>query len=155
MIDEQVVLGILRGAIAAIEQLASPPVSEALKAKPSPVSDADLDSDYGNPVIKAADPRDWTGPSMRGKRLSECSPDYLFLLAKRYDYFAQKAEQDGTITTSGKPKAPYDRREAARCRGWARRLQNGWEPAAPVTEAEIPWGARVAHHPTDDKETVF
>jgi hypothetical protein len=96
--------------------------------------DSDLDSAFGNPAIKAADPRDWPGPSMKGKRYSECPPAYLELLANRYDYFATQAEINGTVTSSGKPKAPYDRREAARCRGWAQRLKNGWKPPAADTD---------------------
>jgi hypothetical protein len=54
----------------------------------------------------------------------------LELLAKRYDYFAEQAERNQTMTSSGKPKAPYDRREAARCRGWRQRILNGWKPPA-------------------------
>lgn len=145
MIDETVVLGILRGAIAAIEQLAAKPASAPTTPPATSVvngmriDDRDLDGPHGNPVIKAADPRDWIGPSMRGKTLSECTPEYLFMLASRYDYFAEKAERDGTVTTSGKPKAPFDRREALRCRMWAQRILNGWQPAAPVAAEEIPW----------------
>src|SRR5260370_42199599 len=110
MIDEAVVLGILRGAIAAIEQLASAPTTEA-PMKPATsvvngmrINDKDLDGPYGNPVIKAADPRDWIGPSMKGKTLSECSPEYPFLLASRYDYFAEKTDTEGAVTSGGKTK---------------------------------------------------
>ncbi len=155
MIDETVVIGILRGAIAAIEQLATKPSTQPATPPATSVvngmriDDRDLDGPYGNPVIKAADPRDWIGPSMRGKTLSECTPEYLFMLASRYDYFAEKAERDGAETTSGKPKAPFDRREALRCRGWAQRLLNGWQPPAPVTADEIPWQAS-GPMPTDD-----
>jgi hypothetical protein len=141
MIDEHAVLAILRGALAAIEQLAAAhPNGGPMKPATSVVNglridDRDLDGPYGNPVIKAADPRDWIGPSMKGKTLSECSPEYLFLLASRHDYFAAKAEEEGAVTSSGKPKAPYERREAARCRGWAQRKLNGWRPPAPEPSA--------------------
>lgn len=159
MIDENLVLGILRGAIAAIEQLASAPTNGA-PMKPATsvvngmrINDKDLDGPYGNPIIKAADPRDWIGPSMKGKTLSECSPEYLFLLASRYDYFAEKAERDSVVTSSGKPKAPYDRREAERCRAWAQRLLNGWKPASAVdvTGSEIPWSAPAGTMAGDDE----
>jgi len=91
--------------------------------------DSDLDSPHGDPIIKAKSPRDWNGPSMEGKRLSECPPAYLNLLAQRFDYFAEKAETEGALASNGKPLAPYNRRDAARARGWMQRLRNGWKPA--------------------------
>jgi len=168
MIDEKFVIGILRGAILAIEQLAGAPATTEAPMKPATsvvngmrINDKDLDGPYGNPIIKAADPRDWIGPSMKGHTLSECSPEYLFLLASRYDYFAEKADTEGAVTSSGKPKAPYDRREAARCRAWAQRLLNGWtspEPIAAddpftdttVTKAQIPWNGPTGTLADDD-----
>lgn len=96
----------------------------------SAASDADLDNPkYGDPVIKAADPRDWTGASQKGNRFSQCPPEYLDLLADRLDYFAEKAEKEGKLTSSGKPVAPFNRKDAARARGWAARLRNGWKAA--------------------------
>jgi len=92
-------------------------------------TDSDLDSQYGDPVIKASDPRDWTGPSQKGKRFSQCSSEYLMLVADRLDYFADKAEKEGATTSTGKPVAPYNRRDAARARGWAKRIREGWKAA--------------------------
>jgi len=91
-------------------------------------TDADLDGQWGDPVVRAKDPRDWTGESQLGKPFSGCPPEYLDLIAARLDYFAERAEAEGTLTSSGKPVAPYNRRDAARARGWAKRLRAGWTP---------------------------
>jgi hypothetical protein len=87
--------------------------------------DSDLDSQYGNPVIKTKDPRDWGGDSMMGRKFSECPADYLDLVASRLDYFAEKADAEGKTTGSGKPVGPYNRKDAARARGWAKRIRSG------------------------------
>lgn len=85
-------------------------------------SDRDLDGPYGNPEIKARDPRDWTGEPMMGKKFSECPPEYLDLLAERYDYFAEK---NASGTEDEQKKARYQRLDAARARGWASRIRAG------------------------------
>lgn len=98
-------------------------------AKPKEIAgDSDLDSQYGDPIVNAKDPRDWTGPTQKGKRFSQCSSEYLELLASRLDFFADIAEKEGKTTAAGKPVAPYNRRDAARARGWAKRVREGWEP---------------------------
>jgi hypothetical protein len=102
-------------------------VATAPKPPAAIADDVDLDGPYGDPIIKAADPRDWHGDSQKGKRFSECPPGYLDLVASRLDYFAQQAEAEGRLTTSGKPVAPFNRRDAARARGWAKRLRAGWK----------------------------
>ena len=120
-------------------------------------SDRDLDGQYGDPEIKIKDPRDWTGDNMRGRRFSECPPEYLDLVADRLDWFAEKAEESGE-TYNGKPVAPYKRKDAARARGWARRLRNGWRPADTSgafdpddkTQFGNPWGADNLEAPDDD-----
>lgn len=93
----------------------------------------DLDGQHGNPEIKAKDPRDWTGDSMKGRRFSECPPEYLDLLAERYDYFAQQ-EQD-------EKKAKYNRLDAARARGWAQRIRGGFvpEPREEALAGDVDW----------------
>ncbi len=96
---------------------------------PQVAPDSDLDGQWGDPVIRAKDPRDWTGESQLGKPFSECPAEYLDLVAARLDFFAEKAEAEGTLTTSGKPVAPYNRRDAARARGWAQRIRHGYKPA--------------------------
>jgi hypothetical protein len=103
-------------------------------------SDAELDSRFGNPRVRF-DPRGWPGPSYKGRLMSECPPDYLELLAESFDYFAERAEQNNERTTKGKPIADFNRADAARARGWARRLRAGYVPAtaAPATTSENDW----------------
>ncbi len=92
---------------------------ERILAALSPaVPSVDLDGPHGDPVIKAKDPRDWAGGSMRGRTFSECPPEYLDLLAERLDYFASK-EEDAK-------KQKYNLLDAQRARGWAARLRAGW-----------------------------
>jgi hypothetical protein len=98
--------------------------------------DADLDSQYGNPVIRK-DPTKWQGPSYVGRTYSECSPEYLDSLAGLLDWKAGKNAQD---PDEKKQKyAAYDRRDAARARGWAARIRAGGGSAAPreATRAAI------------------
>lgn len=116
------------------------PAATAGNSVPTVASDADLDSKYGNPEVKAKSPRDWMGDSQHGKRFSECPPDYLIMVADRLDYFAGNEEDP--------KKARYNRLDASRARGWEQRLRNGWtapEPdeafpsdgAAPLTDEDI------------------
>lgn len=87
-------------------------------------SDRDLDSQYGDPTVRA-EPRDWQGRSFKGCRYSECEADYLDMLANMLEYFADKK------ASSDPQKAGYDRRDAGRARGWAARLRAGWKPEEP------------------------
>jgi hypothetical protein len=119
--------------------------------------DRDLDGKYGDFVVKFH-PKDWNGEPMKGRKLSECSAEFLEMLAGSFDYFAKKAEESDEKTSSGKLVAPYKRKDAARCRGWAARIRNGyrvdtgtgeitepssfedgneWPPAAELTDADI------------------
>lgn len=83
--------------------------------------DTDLDSAYGNRVV-SYDPRAWTGLTAVGKLWSECTPEYLDVLAASYDVAADNSPP-------GKEKnAAYDRHNAIRARGWAVRIRNGWKP---------------------------
>jgi hypothetical protein len=98
------------------------------------VNDSACNGPHGDPIIKAKDPRDWSGPPMNGKHFSECPPEYLDLMASRYDYFATK-DEDAT-------KQRYAKLDASRARAWAARLRSGWTPApsAPeVQEHEVNW----------------
>lgn len=88
-------------------------------------SDKDLESQWGDPIIKATDPRDWTGGNMKGRHFSECPPEYLDLVASRLDYFAKRADENGEVTSTGKPKSKYSRLDASRARGWAARMRAG------------------------------
>lgn len=88
-------------------------------------SDSDLDSQYGDETIRFL-PRDWSGDDLKGQTMSRCPPDFLDEFARSMDYFAKKNE--GKVTDKGKPKSDFDRRSAARARGWAKRLRSGWKP---------------------------
>lgn len=95
----------------------------------------DLDSPHGNPVVKAKDPRDWTGEPMKGRTFSECPADYLDLVAERLDYFSAQLGD----SADDQKKRKYNTLDAARARGWAARKRAGWtapEPVAGLNEGE-------------------
>jgi hypothetical protein len=93
-------------------------------------SDRDLDSQYGNPEIRK-DPKRWQGATMKGRKFSECPPEYLDVLAEFYDWQAEQAEAKREVTSANKPVAPYRRKDAARARGWAARIRAGKVHQAP------------------------
>lgn len=81
----------------------------------SVASDADLDGQYGNPVVRIDPKRGWEGESMRGRTFSDCPPEYLEALANFLDWAAQNPQP-------GKEQyASRNAKDAARARGWARR----------------------------------
>lgn len=90
-------------------------------------SEAELDGQYGDPEVRR-DPSSkyWPGQSYAGRRLSECPADYLDAYAKYKDACAWANDKDGG--EKKKKYAEYDRRDAARARGWAARLRAGWKP---------------------------
>lgn len=100
--------------------------------------DAELDSQYGDEVVKF-NPRDWTGQSFKGAKMSSCPAEFLEQLANAFDYFAKKNDADKAMTDSGKPKSMYDKRSARRARGWAQRAREGG--ATPQAPAED-WSAQ-------------
>lgn len=113
-------LALLRRIAVAVEKLASGAGGNGGEIAP----DRDLDSQYGNPEVKFM-PRDWTGRSYKGRKMSDCPPELLDMLAETFEYFAGKAEEAGEVTSGGKPVAPYKRKDAARARGWAKRIRSG------------------------------
>ena len=70
---------------------------------------------------------------MRGKRFSECPPEYLDMVAERLDYFCST---NTGATEDDQKKRKYQWLDAARARGWAKRIRAGWKPA-PAAEG---WG---------------
>lgn len=105
--------------------LAQQRTKQARAAAPKTVaSDRDLDGKYGDPILKFM-PRDWNGPSFKARRFSECPPDLLGMVAETFDHFARVAEEKNEITDKGKPVADYKRSDAARARGWAKRIREG------------------------------
>lgn len=108
-------------------------------APPAVASDRDLDGKYGNPVLKF-NPRDWNGAPFKGRRFSECPPDLLDLVAKTFDWFAEQAEQKNERANNGKPIADYKRQDAARARGWAKRIRDGGHvQMSPASAPESGW----------------
>jgi hypothetical protein len=98
--------------------------------------DRDLDSKWGDPVIKF-NPRDWTGDDCKGAHMSACPPEFLDMIAETFDYFAGKAEETNELY-NGKPTAPYKRKDAARARGWAARIRTGYKTPT-FADTEVSW----------------
>lgn len=92
-------------------------------------SDQDLDGQYGNPAVRfELKEKYWPGDSFVGYTFSECPPEYLDATARYLDacvYMANKSGDEEAIK-----KATYKAKDAARARGWAKRIRAGWEPAA-------------------------
>lgn len=108
--------------------LAQQRTTQARASAPKAVaSDRDLDGKYGDPVVKFM-PRDWTGQSFKNTHMSACPPELLDLLAETFEYFATQAEANNEMTPRGKPVADYKRSDAARARGWAKRMRSGVHP---------------------------
>jgi hypothetical protein len=126
-------VGLLKRIDATLAELLALSKSKRASA-PLPPAAIDLEGPYGDPIIKAKDPRDWPGPSMSGRHLSECPPDYLDLLASRYDYFAGKETDE--------KKKRYAVIDSAKARAWAARLRSGYlpKPVEPMVDSEsIKW----------------
>lgn len=117
----QEALDLLRSIDASLKLLVAQSRARAPKAV---ASDRDLDGPHGDPMVKFM-PRDWTGPTFKNRRFSECPPDLLDLIADTFEWFGDQAEQKDERTASGKPVAPYKRADAARARGWAARIRTG------------------------------
>lgn len=106
-------------------------IVNATTAAPGPaipeIADAaDLDGQWGNEPVRK-DPKDkyWKGQSYVGVRLSDCPPEYLDALAKYKDACAYMNTKEGSPEKA--KYAGYDKRDAARARGWAARLRAGWK----------------------------
>ncbi len=101
-------------------------------------SDRDLDGRYGDPTVKFM-PRDWTGPSFKGRRFSECPPELLDQFANTFDWFAEQADQKNERTNKGEPVSRYKRADAARARGWAARIRSGKHVQSPADATGEGW----------------
>ncbi len=79
----------------------------------------DIDGRYGDPVIKF-DPKRWNGDSFVGKKLSQCSIEYL-------EVFAEFKEWAAANPLEGKePKyVEYDRKDGLLARAWIERKRSG------------------------------
>jgi hypothetical protein len=91
-------------------------------------------------------PRDWTGPSYKNLRFADCPPELLDMIAETFEYFARQAEEKNEVTDQRQTLAEFKRADAARARGWAKRIREGRVPAtaaaaAPTTgEDDRGWG---------------
>ena len=105
--------------------------SRPAKQTENVAGDSDLDGKYGNPLVRFS-PRDWSGAPYKGCRYSDTEPEFLDMLANTLEYFADKKANDDPT------KSGYDRKDAARARGWAKRLRDGWEPESEGDASEEP-----------------
>lgn len=103
-------------------------LAQARQKKAAASDDKVCGGPHGDPIVRQKPPRDWTGDDMKGRHFSECPPDYLDLLAERFDYFASKEEDD--------TKQKYNLLDARRARAWAARIRGGWKAPAPVDETQ-------------------
>ena len=106
------------------------------------VDDADLDSSYGNYVVKKNPPR-WDANKdgdYAGKRLSECAPAFLDSLAGFCDWRGRQDDLKGEKTDKGQPKSYFAYRDGARARGWAKRIREGHAAVPPPAETRVPMG---------------
>ncbi len=106
------------GASAGGARAAAPPASAGGEV----ASDADLDSARGNPEVRFV-PKRWSGADMKGRRYSECEPEFLDMLADALDWFAQRDDESGAVDKNGNPKSKWGRLDASRARGWSRRIR--------------------------------
>lgn len=100
-------------------------------------TDRDLDGQYGDPTVRK-DPSEkyWPGPSFVGVPLSQCSPEFLDSFAKYKDACAYANEQEGKPDKA--KYIAYDRRDAARARGWAARMRSAQWRTKPRPGAKQP-----------------
>lgn len=125
----------------------APAASNGQRSGGTVASDQDLDSERGNPTVYKDPPaKYWSGASYAGFHLSEVSePDYLDALAKYFDACAYMATKDvaaGKDVEKNEKSAKYKALDAARCRGWAKRIRaNGVAaPTPPPSPADADYG---------------
>lgn len=130
-------IDLLRSIDASLKQL----LAQSRARQPKQVaSDRDLDGKYGDPIVKVS-PRDWTGQSFKGFKMSDCPAPFLEMVAETFDYFAQQAERNSETTDRGKPVAEFKRADAARARGWAKRIREGKHVPSTVGAVSGEWGS--------------
>lgn len=106
-------------------------------------SDSDLDGPRGDPEVRFV-PRRWTGGDNKGKRYSECEPEFLDMLAEALEWFAQRDDDQGAVDKNGNPRGRWSRLDASRARGWAQRKrhESGAGSSAPVGGSSSGMNAR-------------
>jgi len=92
-------------------------------------SDSDLDGQHGDPTLRfGLKEKYWSGQDFAGYRLSETSAEFLDAYAKYMDNYGGALENDPD--EKKRKTARYKFLDAARARGWAKRLRAGWQPQA-------------------------
>lgn len=116
--------------------------------------DEQLDGKWGDPKVRMV-PKQWTGADYKGRRMSECPSDLLVMYADTLEYFATVNEREGNVDAKGEPKAKFDRLDAAKARGWARR--NRHKPAEPSRAVDTWDDAAALPHmePPNDDDIPF
>lgn len=117
------------------------PAGKASSSAPTIASDADLDGPHGDPVVKYP-PKDWPGEDFRGMPLSQTSASFCERMAGYWDWQASGDEKSGDEKKI--KSARFKRLDAARARGWERRLRadepKGRVPAdEPIGGDDIPF----------------
>lgn len=128
LVAEQRTIGTKLDALfAKLDALAAKPAAAVARPAGALADAADLDGQYGDPQVRKDPPR-WSGASYAGKHYSECPPEYLETLAGLLDWQAGKDMEKGDEQSV--KYAGYKRKDAARARGWAKRLLDGWKKAS-------------------------
>ncbi len=84
----------------------------------------------------------WEGDSYVGSRMSDCSAEYLDVVAKWKEACAYMNDKEGSPEKA--KYAGYDRKTAARARGWAVRVRAG------KTTPKVPVSAPVDNYEPED-----
>lgn len=112
--------------------------AKAASASVEIADDADLDGRYGDEEIKRMpSAKYWSGEDYTGRRMSETSVAFLEAFAKYKNACAWANEKEGNPDKA--KYAGYDRKSAARARGWAQRLKGGWKALEPSEPSGDTW----------------
>lgn len=140
--EERAILDEILTAVLALKQ---PPVSRPAGDDAAVASDTELDGEWGDPVLKKSPPR-WKGRDLASKRYSQLTEEELdcvigFLEWKRdknrEEVAAAVKSGDAAAQAKAEKGVMYAVKDAARARGWLRRLKQGWKP--PTVSDEIPF----------------
>jgi hypothetical protein len=129
-------LKMLRSIDATLKQMQAARKSAPASGGAAVAPASDLDSQYGDPEIRF-NPRDWSGDSMKGRKMSACPAEFLDMYAEAKDYFAGKERAENKLTSSGKPAFEYSLKDAARARGWSARIRAGLVEQKPEPESDF------------------
>jgi hypothetical protein len=135
--DELEVLKSIDASLKRLVDLSSQRLARASMPQGSQIApESDLLGQYGDEKIKT-DPRDWSKESYKGRKMSEAPAEFLDMYAETMEYFARKNDEKGEKSDKGVPKSQFDRRSAARSRGWAARIRSGLVEQKPEPESDF------------------